>query len=260
MSKAGRLHGVGVLVTRPRDQAEALLEAIRSEGGMAIAFPALEIAPPADPHVLSTLIGRLREFDLLIFVSPTAVRQAWPLIVARHGDWPHGFSLAAIGQGSARALKEHGAKHVLVPESGSDSESLLALPKLQDMAGKRVLIFRGEGGREVLADVLRRRGAAVDYAECYRRQRPSLDPRPILGLWAAGGIQAVTVTSSEILTNLIELLGPDGLVWLRATPLFVIHERIAAAAHQHGLEQVFVTMSGDEGLMAALMERFSPHE
>lgn len=260
MNKAGRLRGVGVLVTRPRDQAEALLDAIQAEGGTAIAVPAVEIVPPADIHALSGQIGRLREFDLLVFVSPTSVQQAWPLVLARHGDWPHGFSLAAVGQGSARMLKGFGAKQVLAPEAGSDSESLLALPELQAMAGKRVLIFRGEGGRELLAETLRRRGAVVEYAECYRRARPSIDPGPVLALWAEGGVQAVTVTSSEILANLVEMLGVEGLARLRETPVFVIHERIAATARQLGLEQVIVTAPGDEGLLAALLERFDRHE
>lgn len=259
MNRAGRLHGVGVLVTRPREQAEPLQEAIQAEGGLAIAFPALEIAPPADPHALSVQIGRLREFDLIVFVSPTSVAQAWPRILARHGDWPHGFGLAAVGQGSARLLERFGAQHVLAPAMGADSESLLALPELQHVTGKRVLIFRGEGGREVLAETLRQRGAEVEYAECYRRARPQVDPRPILALWNDGGIQAVTVTSSEILANLLYLLGDAGRQLLRTTPMFVIHERIAAAARQQGLEHVFVTAVGDAGLLAALVERFAEH-
>lgn len=257
MSQPGPLRGVGVLVTRPRQQAEALMAAIQAAGGTAIDFPALEIVPPADPHALAGRIGRLRDFDLIVFVSPTSVESAWPHILARHGDWPGGFALAAVGQGSARVIREFGGQHVIAPETGADSESLLALPQLQQVAGKRILIFRGEGGRELLAETLRRRGAEVEYAECYRRQRPSLDPAPVLRLWQAGGVQAVTVTSSEILANLVEMLGAEGRGLLQRTPLFVIHERIAAAAHRHGLDQVIVTAPGDDGLMQALMERFA---
>jgi len=258
MTQAGRLSGVGVLVTRPREQAEALVEAIQAEGGTAVAFPALEIAPPKDLHALSAQIGRLRDFDLIVFVSPTSVEQAWPHILVRHGDWPRGFTLAAVGQGSARLLHGFGARQVLVPEAGADSESLLALPALQSVAGKRVLIFRGEGGREVLAATLRQRGATVEYAECYRRLRPQLDPEPLLALWRQGGVKAVTVTSSEILANLLEMLGDEGRSRLRSTPVFVIHERIAAAARQQGLDNVIVTASGDAGLLAALLEKFAP--
>jgi uroporphyrinogen-III synthase len=259
MTRAGRLGGVGVLVTRPRAQAEGLLAAIQAEGGTAIALPALEIAPPLDLSALSAQIGRLREFDLIVFVSPTSVEEAWPHILARHGNWPHGFSLAAVGQGSARMLHRFGARQVLVPEAGADSESLLALPELQAVTGKRVLIFRGEGGREVLAETLRQRGAQAEYAECYRRVRPQLDPAPVLALWREGGVQAVTVTSSEILANLLDLLGAEGLARLQTTPLFVIHERIGAAARQLGLTEVIVTEPGDAGLLAALLERFAGH-
>jgi uroporphyrinogen-III synthase len=257
MSRPGPLRGVGVLVTRPRQQAETLMAAIQAEGGTAIAFPTLEIVPTADPQGLAGVIAHLRQFDLIVFVSPTSVEQAWPHILARHGDWPHGFRLAAVGQGSARMLKDYGGQHVLVPEEGADSESLLALPELQAVEGQRILIFRGEGGRELLADSLRDRGAEVEYAECYRRRRPTLDPAPVLELWQAGGIQAVTVTSSEILANLLDMIGERGRQLLQQTPLFVIHARIAAAARQQGLDEVIITAPGDAGLMHALMERFA---
>lgn len=253
---AARLAGIGILVTRPRQQAETLLEQIRAEGGTALALPALEIAPPRDPHALAERIGHLRDYDRIVFVSPTSVEEAWPQILARHGDWPDRFHLAAVGQGSARMLRHFGARQVIAPDDGADSESLLALPEMQAVAGQRILIMRGEGGREVLAEGLRQRGATVDYAECYRRVPPQLDPAPILALWRQGGVQAVTVTSSEILANLIALLGADGLALLRATPLFVIHPRIAAAARERGLTEVIVTQPGDAGLLAALLHRF----
>lgn len=252
----GPLAGVAVLVTRPREQAEGLASAIQGRGGTAIFFPAIEIAPPTDPHVLAERIGRLAEFDFCIFISPTAVDQAWPRILARHGDWPRGHTLAAVGGGTLRSLQRYGARGVLVPEAGADSESLLALPELRDMTGKRVLIFRGEGGREVLADTLKRRGARVEYAECYRRVKPRVDPAPLLDLWRGGGIHAVVVTSREILTNLLELLGDAGLPLVRDTPMFTLHERIAAEARERGVVNVHVTLPGDTGLLAALVERY----
>jgi uroporphyrinogen-III synthase len=257
MNTATALRGAGILITRPVSQASTLIEAIEAAGGTAIDFPAVEIAPPEDSRALGRQIGRLREFDLLIFVSPTTVEQAWPLICARHGDWPHGFALAAVGPGSAKRLKHFGAKHVLAPEDGAGSEALLAMPGLESVTGKRILILRGEGGRETLRDTLGQRGATVEYAECYRRMRPSLDPAPLLALWAQGGVRAVTVTSREILDNLVDLLGPEGLNHLRATPTFVVHSRIADAARAHGLTHIRVTAAGDAGLLAALIEHFS---
>jgi uroporphyrinogen-III synthase len=255
------LAGRGILITRPSGQAEGLAARIEALGGNAILFPALEIAPPADPTVLAHVMGTLRDYDLIVFVSPTAVERAWPFILERHGDWPNGFSLSAVGQGTARELARYGAAHVLVPEGGADSEHLLALDALQAVAGKRILIVRGAGGRELLAETLRRRGATVDYAEAYRRVKPELDPRPLLELWRDDGIQAVTVTSREILANLFDLLGEAGAQLLRATPLFAIHGRIADAARERGVVNVIVTPAGDDGLVSGLLDWFNPeHE
>lgn len=254
---AAPLAGRAILVTRPAGQADGLAARIAELGGQPVLFPALEIAPPSDPRRLSQVIGRLRDYDLIIFVSPTAVERAWPFIRERHGDWPHGFSLAAVGQGSARMLARFGARQVLVPETGADSESLLELDALGDLTGRQVLIVRGEGGRELLAETLRRRGARVEYAECYRRQRPRADVSSLLASWRRGGIDAVTVTSGEILANLVAMLGEAGRDLLVATPLFVLHQRLAEAAKSRGLARIITTPPGEEGLVAGLVDWFT---
>lgn len=254
---SGPLAGRGILITRPAEQAEGLAARVEALGGTAILFPTLTIEPPSDPAALAHVISNLRGYDLIVFVSPTAVERAWPFILERHGDWPDGFALAAVGGGTVRTLKEHGAGHVLVPENGADSESLLALDALQQVAGKKILIVRGEGGRELLADTLRQRGAEVDYAEAYRRVKPELDPHALLDLWRGDGIQAVTVTSREILDNLFELMGEAGSALLRGTPLFALHERIAEAAKARGVINVVATQPGDDGLVSALLDWFN---
>lgn len=246
------LQGVGVLVTRPVDQARQLAQLITGAGGEAILFPALEILDAADLQPLHALIGRLEEFDLAIFISPTAVSKAMNLIRARRGLPPQ-LVIAAIGRGSRRALEHCGVRQVIAPQQQFDSEGLLALPLFQDMRGKRVVIFRGEGGREMLGNTLRERGAHVEYAECYRRGKPALDAAPLLHRWARGEVQVVTVTSGESLHNLFELLGKLGQQWLKKTPLFVPHARIAETARSLGLEQVVVTAAGDEGLLMDLI-------
>ncbi|NCS65775.1 MAG: uroporphyrinogen III synthase [Hydrogenophilales bacterium CG15_BIG_FIL_POST_REV_8_21_14_020_62_31] len=254
---AGPLAGRGILITRPAEQSEGLAAVVEAQGGNAILFPALAIAPPENTRALAHAIGNLRDYDLIIFISPTSVERVWPFILERHGDWPHGFALAAVGQGTARALASYGAGTVLVSAAGADSESLLDLPALCELAGKHILIVRGEGGREMLADTLRQRGATVAYAEAYRRVKPLADARPLLALWRRNAIQAVTVTSREIVANLFELLGQEGAELLRATPLFAMHERIAAAARDRGVTTVIVTPPGDAGLVAGLLDWYS---
>jgi uroporphyrinogen-III synthase len=113
-----------------------------------------------------------------------------------------------------------------------ESEGIAA--EVQDLQGRSVVIFRGQGGREWLRTRLEARGARVEYAECYRRARPDVDAGRLLARWQSGGIEAVSITSAEGLANLFEMLGPTGRGYLRATPVFVPHPRIALAARLRG--------------------------
>ncbi len=243
------LAGRGILVTRPAHQAAALAEAIRAAGGEAVVFPALAIeVVPLD----ETAARDLAAADIAIFVSPNAVRFG----MAALGGLPAGMRVFAVGPGSARALAEAGVGDVAVP-AGQDSEALLAMPQLADVAGRRIVIVRGVGGRPLLADTLAARGADVRYLECYRRCRPRADAAPLLARWRAGGIDAVTVASAETLANLGAMLGQSGAPLLAATPLFVPHEKIAAAAREAGIVRAIPTPGGDAGLVAGMIHWFN---
>ncbi len=252
---AGPLAGRGIVITRPVHQAGALADMIRAAGGQPIMFPVLEILDTADLRPLIDVIDRLDGFDLAIFISPNAVSRAMNQIAARR-EWPAGLRAAAIGKGSVKALKRFGISEVIAPVRVFDSEHLLELPQLQDVAGHKVVIFRGDGGRELLGDALAARGASVEYVECYRRARPRADAAPLLRAWARNEVQAVTVTSSEGLRNLFEMVGKLGQSWLRRTPLFVPHPRIATAARELGCAGVVETAPGDAGLLEALLQHF----
>lgn len=255
MTAAGPLAGRGIVVTRPASQAAPLAAMIRAAGGRPILFPVLEILDTADIAPLIAAADGLDRFDLAIFISPNAVLRAMNQIVARR-SWPPGLRAAAVGKGSARELKRFGITDVIAPARAFDSEGLLALPELQQVAGRRVVIFRGDGGRELLGDTLVARGADVEYVECYRRARPRADAAPLLRAWARNEVDAVTVTSSEGLRNLFEMVGRLGQSWLRRTPLLAPHPRIAAAARELGCGNVMETAPGDEGLMNALSQLF----
>lgn len=256
MTATSPLAGRGIVITRPVLQAAPLAEMIRSAGGQPILFPVLEILDTADLAPLIDAVDRLDSFELAIFISPNAVLRAMNQIVARR-TWPAGLRAAAVGKGSVKELKRFGITGVLVPTRSFDSEGLLALPELQQIDGWRVVIFRGDGGRELLGDTLAGRGASVEYVECYRRARPRSDATPLLRAWARNEVDAVTVTSSEGLRNLFEMLGKLGQSWLRRTPLLVPHPRIALAARELGCRNVVETAPGDEGLMAALQQLFA---
>jgi len=249
----GPLAGRTVLVTRPARQAAALVQAIRAAGGEAFAFPALDVEA-VSLDALNEPLARLAEADIAIFISPNAAQFGIAAIRAG-GTLPETVEIFAVGPGTARALQAQGVGGVITPD-GQDSEALLALPQLNAVAGKRVVIVRGVGGRALLADMLTARGAQVGFMECYRRVRPQADAAPLLARWQAGGIAAVTVTSAETLHNLAALLGEAGMPLLAVTPLFAPHEKIAEAARRFGIARVIATAGGDDGLVDGLVNWF----
>jgi uroporphyrinogen-III synthase len=256
MTAALPLAGRGIVVTRPAHQAAPLAALIRAAGGAPILFPVLEILDTGDLQPLLDVIARLDEYRLAVFISPNAVLRTMNQVAARRA-WPVQLRVAAVGKGSVKELRRFGISGIIAPDRMYDSEHLLEMPELQELPGQRVVIFRGDGGRELLGDTLRARGAQVDTVECYRRAQPRVDAAPLLKAWARNEVHAVTVTSSEGLRNLFEMVGKLGQSWLRRTPVFVPHPRIAAAARELGCATVVDSEPGDEGLVDALRQHFS---
>jgi uroporphyrinogen-III synthase len=244
------LGGRGVLVTRPAGQADRLCDLIRAAGGHPIPFPTLEIAPVVDPGPARDLLTQ--PWDLMIFVSRNAVDQALDLIAGTRGawSWPQVRRLGAVGRATAAALETAGRSPDLVPTERFDSEALLAMPELENMAGARVLIVRGEGGRALMGEVLGERGAEVRYAEVYRRVCPQVDPQDLLGRWHSE-VHLLTATSDEVLLNLHRMLGTAGLPLALATPLVVVSERTAQTALGLGYQRVRVAERAED---AAILE------
>lgn len=245
----GTLAGLKIAVTRPRDQAAPLAQAIAQVGGKPLLFPLLEIEAAELTPALRGQLSHLTQADLAIFISPNAVQYGTAALRAADVELPPSVKIAAVGQGSAKALRELGIAGVIAPTERFDSEGLLALPELQQVAGRRVAIFRGNGGRELLGDTLTARGAVVEYVECYRRSKPPQDGAALL----AAAPDAITVTSSEALGYLWQMLDDHARAALCGTPLFVPHARIAELAHQQGWRRVVPTGSGDDGLLAGLV-------
>ncbi len=254
------LAGKGIVVTRPAHQAQALARSIERAGGRAILFPVIEIRDVEDLGPFMRLVDRLDEYDFAIFISPNSVERSMKLISARRRVLPPRLKIATVGGGSARALERFGITEVITPPDRHDSEGLLDLPAFAVVSFKKVVIFRGAGGREQLSDTLRERGAAVEYAECYRRVKPDLDIATLARAWGRGEVDAVTVTSSEGLRNLFEIVGESGRERLLHSPLFVPHPRIAEAARGLEVRTVIVTGPGDDGLLTGLSAYFgTPH-
>ena len=250
------LGGLSVLVTRPVEQAASLAEAISDAHGRPITFPAMEILGPADKPAARARLADLHDIALLIFISANAVRYAFPLMP---DHIPLDLELAAVGHATSRALNEHGLEPTVLPQDSMDSEGLLAMPQLQDVAGRRVIIVRGNGGRETLKEGLEQRGARVEYVEVYRRQIPERNPANLIAGWQKL-VEAVTVTSGQILQNLFSLLGEDGAEALKKTPLVVVSERIAEQAAAQGCQIVYLADSAmDRDILASLCEIYENH-
>jgi uroporphyrinogen-III synthase len=249
---AGPLAGVGIVITRPARQAAGLASQIATLGGKPLVFPSIVILPPRDRGPLDLALSQLVSYNYAIFVSANAVEYG----VGDPAAWPKHLTAFAPGPGTAAALRAVGIPDVRVPGTTMDSDGLLALGELAEVAGKSVVIFRGAGGRDVLRDALLARGARVAQVDCYRRSRPKASPEGLVEAWREGRIDAVTITSSEGLGNLWALLDGEGRRFFAATPSFVPHARIAERARAVGLAKVIVTPPADEGLLASLLEYF----
>jgi uroporphyrinogen-III synthase len=243
----------GVLVTRPTDQAAPLCRLLEASGCTPLVLPTLAIEPlaPAEPT------ARLRAAlpcDLAIFISANTVRHALPVIAAA-GGLPVHCRVAAVGAASAAALRAAGFGDVLVPATRFDSEGLLALPELGAVAGRRVVIFRGEEGRRLLAQTLAARGAHVHEVVCYRR-RTAVDQAPRLAAWlATGAVAVLTATSRAGYESLMELAGPHGST-LAELPLAVLARALAEHARAHGHRGPIATAdtATDAALAAAVQQ------
>lgn len=259
-----------VVITRPRRQAGALAEAVAALGRTPVVLPLLEIAPLEDTAALRAALRDLERFALVAFVSPNAIDAAFAHIPA----WPPQVTIAVVGAASRAALARHGAidagTRVVSPldPACSDSEHLIealdAALGLDSLRGRRALVVRGDGGRELLPDALRAAGAEVETVAAYRRAVPALTPELAASLRTLlAGTNDWIITSSEALRGLVGLAGqlesalhPEITVAdLQRQRLIVPHLRIAETARALGFANLALSGSGDERLLAALQSR-----
>jgi uroporphyrinogen-III synthase len=246
------LAGRTIAITRPVEQARPLADLIRQHGGTPLLLPLIAIMPLENYSQFDACLNQLDSADWAIFISSNAVQQAMPRMLRHAPAPPPGLRFAAIGASTAAELRKFGIRQVLTPQHRYDSEHLLALPEMQAVAGLHILIFRGQGGRELLAQTLSARGAEVVFAECYRRVNPQRNAGDLARLWQNKKLHALVVTSSEALRNLLEIAGDAA--WLREALLCVNHERIAELAQQHGLRVALAEAPGDEGMLQCLIQ------
>ena len=252
MSGAQRPEGLGVVITRPRAAADSLAAVLARDGVRAFVFPALAIEDVPPSPAGEEALARMEHCHLAIFVSANAVEKGLAVARAR-GPWPAATRVAGIGEATALALRNSGFDSVISPSERHDSEALLALPELRSVKGHNIVVFRGEGGRERLRDVLDARGARVDYIECYRRMRPRTDPGELLAAWRRGEVHAVSALSAETLENFLAMVGEEGAALAATATLVVPHAAIAAHPDARRFARVLVA-PGTAGLANALSQ------
>lgn len=250
---AGRLEGLGVVITRPREPAEVLAAALAREGAHPFVFPALAIEDCAPTPELEGALQLLARATMAIFVSANAVEKGLAA-ARRRGPWPAGVRVAAVGEATAEALRASGFAQVISPHERHDSDALLGLPELRSLDGGDIVIFRGEGGRERLKEGLESRGMRVAYAECYRRVRPHADPARLAAAWDRGEVHVVSALSGETLANFVAIMGAQSGKRLSAATLVAPHEAVAAHPEARKFARVLVSPHGAEGLIDTLKQ------
>jgi len=247
------LAGLTVVNTRPAHQAKSLSDAILAAGGEVIDYPVIQITPPSDPGTLQSQLTQLASADIAIFISTNAV-DAGLSALGGSQNWPEKVVIAAVGRTTANQLSTLGLTVSLVAPEPFNSEALLTLPELQNLSGKKVVIFRGEGGRELLAQTMRDRGAEVEYLECYRRELPESDPAILYQCWENKRVILIVVTSNEGLENLMKLMNSKYRAELLSSTLVVISQRTIILARELGFQitPVLTSNASNESIMEAI--------
>jgi len=245
-----------VLITRPKQEATNLSSMLESLGASIELFPTIEIIPTPQSLLLEEAIQSLSTADILIFISKNAVKYTMPYIKKA---WPilPPLQWASIGPGTTTMLllESSTLPSILRPQNPPyESESLLALPEFQNIHGKRIIIFRGNGGRDYLPNILMARGASVALIETYQRLCPKVDLISWQSHWRSHPIDIIISTSSEGLTNLMRLMGSH-TPFLKNIPLVIVGLRMFKLARTLGFRDIILAKGADDlSLVTALKE------
>ncbi len=250
------LKNLKVLVTRPKQQANNLCELIENLGGTAIRFPVIEINNSENQQVARLIMDDLEQYNIGIFISRNAVE--WTLkLLGDKTSALESMSLISIGPATTAALKR-ALSGTVITNFGTNSESLLENEALgaEAVSGKKIIIFRGQGGREHLATTLGQRGAKVDFAEVYRRDCPQYDSDFINKIWALNVPDVVVVTSNNGLENLFSLLNNEQSNLLLSKQLVVMGRRMFDFSVGFGFAKtpIFTEENDDEGILKLIVK------
>ncbi len=249
------LQNCTIVVTRPTGQAEKLIDILENAGATVVHFPVIEITAMPEQERLLEQARQLGTYDIAIFISRNAA--IYGIALLQQDGWPEYTQIAAIGNGTAQQLQSLGYRANIISSTTANSEGLLAEPLMNSVKGKRILIVRGQGGREKLAESLRSRGAKIDYFECYKRSCPSINADVLSQLWDRNSMHGIILTSAEGLKNLYQMVSKNDLPRLNSTLLYVISSTMVELCGKLGykLTPVLLPSAHDEDVLESVTEQ-----
>jgi uroporphyrinogen-III synthase len=255
----GFLQNKKILLTRPGGVSDFLRDSISDAGGEPLYLPSMRITALEEDSLSKQVLGKITDFDILIFVSRNAVKYAQASL-AELSNLVLSKVVIAIGKGTHAELSELGISEVKSVDSNNGSAALLNMPELssENLGNKKVMILRGLGGRELLNTELTKRGAKIEYVELYRRAKPQIEASTISSIWLQKKPDIVSITSAEGLENLLEMSETKERSQFLNTPLVVISPRLKSVAKSAGFRAEIKVANGysDEDFMIALKEIF----
>lgn len=242
------------LNTRPAHQSEALTQGLKQLGFNVVEFPTIQITSPSDTTLLEYLPEQMQQYDIALFVSRNAVDYAFKYLTP--DQLPAQLQMGVIGKGSWQALRDKGVESQIIPADSFDSEGLLSTENLLKVEGKKIIIFRGQEGRNLLGDTLLERGAKVTYCEVYHRGIPEYPDQTFNQLTNTKFPEVAIFTSAEGLKNCYSLLHEQEWQSLTEIAWLLISERMRETAIELGHNAVIIIArnASDEGILQALQE------
>lgn len=249
-----------IVVTRPEHQAGQLCKDLKKAGAEVILFPLIEIIPPEDLALARQQLSHVTDYDLIIFISPNAVKECLKWVDA---TTLQNINVASVGAKTTATLLKHGIQVTISPQKNYNSEALLALPEVQKLGltaqGKphKIAILRGEGGREFLKNTLEKQGCVVDYIELYKRSCPQQSLQQLTEKAQSNQLDMILITSGSSIEHLFALQAQTNNDWLTSAPLLVGSERIKQqvlkSTSHHGT-LLSTQNPSDESLFGRLLE------
>ncbi|MGC7559891.1 uroporphyrinogen-III synthase [Pasteurella sp. PK-2025] len=236
---------MAVLITRPDERGKQLVDLLTQSGIFAIHLPLFTIESGRELNDLPNKLSQLKAGDYVFAVSKNAISYAHQTLKNTGFSWRQDLQYFAVGQRSAEFFATQTERAIHYPHQQESSEGLLALPAMQHLADKHILILRGNGGREFFAEQAQQRGAKVEMLECYQRVPIDYQNAEQISICQRAGIQTIVVTSAEILQSLIDFVPENEHNWLKSCQLITISQRIANLANTFGWTKITLSPRAD---------------